>query len=139
MFQRYLYSLFLTAAILFTNVGLAVNIHYCGNAIEKIELGYASSIKCAEDTHEKACCKEKNETVKKGCCKNETIQQKTDEVVIKVVASNDFSDFIKPVLYKLQPLVITENKLPKKINVTFRRESNAPPLYKLYSQYLLYA
>lgn len=139
MFQRYLYNVLLAAALLFSNLGLAINIHYCGNEIEKIEMGYAASINCEEDTHEKACCKEKNETEKKDCCKNETIKQKTDEVVIKVFNAQQFSDFITPVVYKFQPLVISKNSLPEKINVTFRCESNAPPLYKLYNQYLLYA
>ena len=84
MLPRYFYNLMLTAALLFSNLGLAVNIHYCGNVIEKIELGYASSINCAAETHEKSCCKEKNSTSKKDCCKDQTIKQKTDEVVVKV-------------------------------------------------------
>lgn len=139
MLSRYLYHLMLTAALLFSNLGLAVNIHYCGNAIEKIELGYASSINCAAETHEKSCCKEKNETSKKDCCKDQTIKQKTDEVVVKVFQSQQFTDFVAPAVYKFQPVVLTEINLPKKIDVTFCFESNAPPLYKLYSQYLLYA
>lgn len=138
MTPRYLYNFLLAAALLFSNLGLAINIHYCGTEIEKVELGYAASINCAEDTHEKACCKEKNETDKKDCCKNETIKQKTDEV-IKVFTTQLSADFITPVVYKFQPIVISKNNLPKKINATFRCESNAPPLYKLYSQYLLYA
>lgn len=138
MFQRHLYNVLLAIALLFSNLGLAVNIHYCGTEIEKVDFGYAATINCAEDTHEKACCKEKNET-EKDCCKNETINQKTDVVVIKVFSSQQFTDFITPVVYKFQPLVISKSSLPKKINVTFRCESNAPPLYKLYSQYLLYA
>ena len=36
---------------------------------------------------------------------NETIKQKTDEVVIKVFNIQQFSDFITPVVYKFQPLI----------------------------------
>jgi len=139
MLPRYFYNLMLTAALLFSNLGLAVNIHYCGNVIEKIELGYASSMNCAEETHEKSCCKEKNETSKKDCCKDQTIKQKTDEVVVKIFQLQQFSDFVIPAVYKFQPVVLTEINLSKKIDVAFCFESNAPPLYKLYNQYLLYA
>ncbi|MBA5793352.1 hypothetical protein H1R17_02825 [Flavobacterium sp. xlx-214] len=139
MFQRYFYSVFLVVALLFANIGLAVNIHYCGNAIEKIEIGYASSIQCEEESHEKACCNEKKETTEDACCKDEIIKQKTDDVVVKVFQVQQFSSFISPTIYKLQPLVISSVKLPKKLDVAFYCESNAPPLYKLYNQYLLYA
>jgi len=139
MFQRQLYNILLALAILFSNVGLAINIHYCGDEIEKIAFGYAASIGCADETHTKACCKEKNETEKKDCCKNETIKQKTDDVVIKIFNVQQLSEFITPIVYKFQPLVISKSILPKKINAAFRCESNAPPLYKLYNQYLLYA
>ena len=83
--------------------------------------------------------KEKNEVVKDECCKDKTIKQKTDDVVVKVLQLQHFSDFISPVVYKLQPLVLTEIDLPKKIEVAFYCESNAPPLYKLYQQFLFYA
>lgn len=139
MFQRYFYSVFLVVALLFANIGLAVNIHYCGNAIEKIEIGYASSIQCEEESHEKACCNEKKESKADACCKDEIIKQKTDDVVVKVFQVQQFSSFISPAIYKLQPLVISSVKLPKKLDVAFYCESNAPPLYKLYNQYLLYA
>lgn len=139
MFQRYLYSVLLTATLLFSNLGLAVNIHYCGNIIEKIELGYASSMSCDEELEEKPCCKEKAEPVDKDCCKDETITQKTDEVAVKVFPSPQFSEFMIPAIYSLQPLVLSEVRLPKKIEAAFHCESNAPPLYKLYHQYLLYA
>lgn len=139
MFQRYFYSVFLVVALLFSNIGLAVNIHYCGNEIEKIEIGYASFIQCAEESHEKACCDEKKEAQEDACCKDEIIKQKTDDVVVKVFQVQQFSSFIAPTIYRLQPLVITNVTLPKKIDVAFYCESNAPPLYKLYSQYLLYA
>lgn len=138
MFQRYLYSCVLVATLLFSNLGLAINIHYCGNTVEKIEFGYASSINCAEETHEKSCCKEKAEVNKTDCCKDQTIKQKTDDVV-KVIQLQHFSDFVSPVIYKLQPLIITEVVLPKKVDVAFYCESNAPPLYKLYQQFLFYA
>lgn len=139
MLHRYLYSIFLTAAVLFSNIGLAVNIHYCGETIEKIDLGYASALKCTETATKKACCKEKKETNEKPCCKNETIKQKTDDVVIKVSANHHFTDFITPVVYKFQPQVITQVSLLKKLNAAYSCQTNAPPLYKLYNQYLLYA
>lgn len=139
MFQRHLYSVLLILTLLFSNIGLAVNIHYCGNSIESIELGYASDIACAETSHEKSCCKEKAEIKKKDCCKDETIKQSTDNVVVKISSSQLQTAFVAPEILRFQPLVVTEVKLPKKLNIAFYFNSNAPPLYKLYSQYLLYA
>ncbi|HLW63493.1 MAG TPA: hypothetical protein VKY33_08860 [Flavobacterium sp.] len=139
MFQRYLYSVLLTTTLLFSNLGLAVNIHYCGSVVEKIELGYVSSMSCDEELEEKPCCKEKDESVEKDCCKDETIKQKTDDVTVKVFSSQQFSEFIIPAVYDFQPLVLSEIRLPKKIEAAFHCESNAPPLYKLYQQFLLYA
>lgn len=138
MYQRYLYSVFLIATLLFSNLGLAVNIHYCSNEIEKIELGYASSVYCAGETPEQSCCGEKEQTQKKDCCKDEIIKQKTD-VVVKTFPVQLLSYYVAPAIYKFQPLVLTEIALPKKIETAFFFESNAPPLYKLYQQYLLYA
>lgn len=139
MFQRYLYNVLLTATLLFSNLGLAVNIHYCGTEIEKIELGYAASINCDDSIHEQSCCKEKDEPVKKDCCKDEIIKQQTDDVAVKIFQTQQIAAFIMPAVYKFQPIVVTETNLPKKIEVAFHCESNAPPLYKLYQQFLLYA
>ena len=139
MFPRYLYSFFLVATLLFSNLGLAVNVHYCGSEIEKVELGYVSEISCSMETHEKACCKEKSETEKEACCKDETIQSKTDEVTVKVFQLQLLADFVSPAIASFQPIVINQVQLPKKINVAFHCQSNAPPLYKLYQQFLFYA
>lgn len=139
MFQRYLYSFLLIVALLFSNLGLAINIHYCGGAVAKIELGYASFTDCSgNSTQKKESCK-KEKIAKKSCCKDQTIKQKTDDVVVKVFQAQHFSDFVAPVVYKFQPLVLSEIALPKKVEIAFHCNSNAPPLYKLYHQYLLYA
>lgn len=139
MFPRYLYSIFLIATLLFSNLGLAINIHYCGNEIEKVELGYVSEIACSMETHEKACCKEKSEVEKDTCCKDETIQSKTDEVTVKVFQLQHVADFVPPTITSFQPVIINQVKLPKSIKSAFYCESNAPPLYKLYQQFLFYA
>lgn len=143
MFERYLYSVFLIAALLFSNLGLAINIHYCGSEIEKIDLGYASTELCSLDTNEKSCCKQNGKTrvdeTKRDCCKDEIIKQKTDDVVVKVFKLHYLADFVTPVLSRFQPFVVTEVSLPKKVNVSLYCATNAPPLYKLYNQYLFYA
>ncbi|HUH26087.1 MAG TPA: hypothetical protein VLY87_05635 [Flavobacterium sp.] len=138
MFQKYLYSVLLTVTLLFSNVGLAVNIHYCGNEIEKIELGYASSMNCGDATDEESCCGDDEPKVD-GCCKDEIIKQQADEVIVKVFQTQQITAFVVPAVYKLQSVIITEISLPKSINRTFYCNRNAPPLYKLHQQFLLYA
>lgn len=138
MFLRYIYSCVLVVAVLFSNLGMALNIHYCGEKIEKVVVGYASSINCAGDSHEDSCCDEMDDS-DEDCCTNEIIKQKTNESVVKVIQLQLSTDFVAPVIYKFTPVVVTEVTLPKQLDIAFNFKSNAPPLYKLYHQYLLYA
>lgn len=139
MFQRYLYSVLLTVTLLFSNVGLAVNIHYCGNEIEKIELGYASSMNCGDDSDEESCCGIEDESETDACCKDEIIKQQADEVIVKAFHTQQLTAFVVPTIYKFQSVIISETSLPESINRAFYCNSNAPPLYKLHQQFLLYA
>lgn len=137
MFQRFFYSIFLSLTLLFSNLGLALNIHYCGTSIEKIALGFVTSMSCNDELEEEACCSETPS--ESDCCKNEIIKQGNDEVIAKVFSSYFSSDFTVPTNYEFRPLVVNEQQLLKKIDVAFYCESNAPPLYKLYHQFLFYA
>lgn len=125
------------ATLLFSNLGLALNIHYCGTSIEKITLGYASSMSCTDTIGEEACCSETPS--ESDCCKDEIIKQSNDEVIVKVFTTYFSSDFTAPINYEFRPLVVGEQQLLKKMDVAFYCESNAPPLYKLYHQFLFYA
>lgn len=131
----------LAAFLLFSNVGLAVNMHYCQGKIETVTLSYhfASSPKDHEqDSH--SCCKEKpqKEQKKKNCCSDEIVKKAGDQVIVKVL--NFHVDAFVPSGYSSFFFNVTATEfIPKNTFTAFYIDKNAPPLFKLYQQFLLYA
>lgn len=117
--------------ILVSNVGLAFNVHYCGNKIASV------SLVSQNDFAKKDCCQKAEK--KSSCCKDKKIklEKKTDHSVIKYFsfqlevpfASHDWKPF--------ECLNIANFKSNQVLK--FYCDSNAPPRYKLYSQYIFYA
>lgn len=126
-------AILVTTVILFSNLGLAFNVHYCHDEIASVSIDYSIQ----NDDNSNCCCVKKN--VQKKCCSDTTIKtdNKSDNFVVKQV---DFD---------LQQFIITqqfENNFQTQI-VSIQRqnlienysEANSPPLYKLYCQFVLYA
>jgi len=136
--------------ILASNIGLALNVHYCAGKVASVALSYKQEEPCndhhkqAPNKHhdhaeKKACCAAKAENHKK-CCKDDVVklQDKSDGKVIVKSLQLDLSAYTavtewKPskVFYKAPALVA---QAP-----SFYCESHAPPLFKLYCRYILYA
>lgn len=126
-------AILVTTVILFSNLGLAFNVHYCHDEIASVSIDYSIQ----NDDNSNCCCVKKN--VQKKCCSDTTIKtdNKSDNFVVKQV---DFD---------LQQFIITqqfENNFQTQIVSIQRqnlienyREANSPPLYKLYCQFVLYA
>jgi len=139
-FKRYIGTL-LSALILFSNIGLALNVHYCHGSVSAITLSYSQKDACAEKaaTTKGACCAAANES-HKSCCKNSIVklQDKTDTAITKSLQL-DLGVFYAVDVYN--PLTVFYDNAPVsvKCNPSFYADSNAPPLYKLYCQYVLYA
>lgn len=117
--------------ILVSNVGLAFNLHYCGGKITAV------SFVSQKTSIEKDCCGKPIQ--KSSCCKDKKvkIEKKTDHSVVK---SFSFQLEIPFTAHTWKPI----NNLPVanfKSNpvIPFSCDANAPPLYKLYSQYIFYA
>jgi len=141
-------SILLTILILASNVGLAFNVHYCGDKVSSISLAYKVEEPCNDhhkkkshkhDTRQKACCASTTDK-HESCCKNDFVklEDKSEGKVIVKSLQLDLGTFCeinewKPAqFYTLAPVVITENP-------SFYCESHAPPLFKLYCRYILYA
>lgn len=133
--------------LIFSNIGLALNVHYCGGQIDKITLGYPEShtadacVVMKEVVH--SCCAKKNAShhepvKKKSCCEDETFKQNNDKVVVKAfkVQHDVFVPYVfKPIVYIPTTTIVKQ----KQSVVAFYSQTNAPPLYKLYHQFLFYA
>jgi len=126
-------SVFLAVLLLVSNVGLAFNVHYCGEKIASVSLNSTlPSLKADE-----GCCK-KAAAKKASCCKDKKIvfQKKTDNGIVKYFSFQFDYVFLAPefhsVIFKAVP------SFKNNLSLTYYCDANAPPLFKLYSQYLLY-
>lgn len=142
-------ALLLAFFLLFSNIGLALNMHFCGE--EKIASKVVYSKTTAElcnheksqHTHteencslEKSCCGISDDH--SDCCKDEYISQDNSEVITTTVSSLNIDAF-----------VVFDNEFvfefaqysedAKQDYIEYSYNSNAPPLYKLYCSLIYYA
>lgn len=119
--------------LLVSNIGFAFNVHYCGDEI--------SSISFKTELHsndiEKNCCGEIEK--KSKCCDNKVIhfQKKLETSLFKLFSpTTDFE--LSNNRWNPITIVLTSNF---KLNFppTYFCDANAPPFFKLYSQYIFYA
>ncbi len=132
--------LFMAIFLLFSNSGLSVNYHYCKGVLEKISLSFPKALDkdcCNKESHHcQSQVEKKNEN---KCCKDETVKQNSSEQVISKTMQLT-NEFVSTDIQYIPASLVSREKLVKKDNfVAFYWETNAPPLYKLYNQYLLYA
>jgi len=120
--------------ILVSNVGFAFNVHYCGDKIASVSL---SSAKPSVEQKERGCCQEKA-VKKESCCKDKKIvlKEKAEDRIIKSFTFQFDAPFLVP---EYQSDVFTAvPSFKNNVSLSYYCDANAPPLYKLYSQYLLY-
>ncbi len=128
-------------SLLFSNIGLAYNIHSCRGNIEKISLAYTKhqeDSSCKMDSEE-SCCSIPEVKKKNDCCKDDVVtQQPTDKNLVKTFLVQ-WDHFILPSPWNpLDSLAyIPQEELP--LELLFYCDSHAPPLFKLYCQYIFYA
>jgi hypothetical protein len=126
-------SIFLAILLLVSNVGLAFNVHYCGGEIASVSLN--STLPSLKS--EKGCCETKA-SKKDSCCKDKKIvvQKKTDNGIVKSFSFQFDYAFVVP---EYNPIVFTAvPSFKNNLSLSYYCDANAPPLFKLYSQYLLY-
>lgn len=134
-------SLFLAFLLLVSNIGLAFNVHYCGDEIASVSSVYNVEEVCEmpEIQVEKACCAAEIAVSHKKCCSDKVVdlQDKGDDILVK---NFSFQIDIPFVAVSWEPLVFPAVPIAKTLQqTTYYCDANAPPLFKLYSQYILYA
>ncbi|MFL9843831.1 HYC_CC_PP family protein [Flavobacterium rhizosphaerae] len=134
-------SFILSAFILFSNIGLALNVHYCHGQVSEVTLSYKTENCIMQKTEKKVmgCCAKA--AAEKKCCKNHTvkIQDDSDKAIVKSLQLDLGSFYIANAYKPLNLFVYEEVSGNGKDAPAFYAESTAPPLYKLYCQYTLYA
>lgn len=131
----------LALLVLVSNTGLAFNIHFCKGAIASISSAYNTDEACVKivETAPKKCCASKVQDTHEDCCKNKLINldEKSDDGIVK---SFKF-EIAAPYYFKGSSLVAHFHDAPANTSVrpVMPAERHSPPLFKLYSQFLLYA
>jgi hypothetical protein len=130
-------SFILAFLILFSNIGLAINVHFCKDKLAAISSVFAkeevcemnieaTSTCCAKEISHKKCCSDKEVTIKdqseKQVVKNDKICFNTD-FVFSEIETTHFTSI---------NLVLTSQ------NTDYYCDANAPPFYKLYCQFTLF-
>lgn len=130
---------YLVFAIYFlaTKLGVALNLHYCGENIARIS--YAAHKKgcgmeekplatlfCSADIQEKSCCKDEVQL----------IQNKDQNPLVHIVQLNAPVEATTPVArFCCPPQILSSGT----VYTTYHHPPHAPPRYQLYCQYLFYA
>jgi len=134
-------SLFLAFFLLVSNVGFALDVHYCGGKIASIKPAYWKTSESINDI-EKGCCPPKfssNVEKKEGCCKDKVvhIQKKSENATIKSLSFQSGFVFL---FEEWTPIVFSNiSNIENKNISSYYCDANAPPLFKLYHQYIFYA
>ena len=125
----------LASLILLSNLGLQISLHYCQEEFVGISFLNATFEPCAKKNS--SCCEKVSSH--KDCCSNKELKiekNSTDFVLKSHYFDLDFCFFSKNNYTNLS----FKNTLKKIDSETaFYCESNAPPLYKLYCQFIFYA
>lgn len=124
--------LFLAFLLLVSNVGFAFDVHYCGGKIASVSLN--STVNAAP---QKSCCAKKEK--KSSCCKDKVVhfEKKSDDATFKVF----FFQLAFPAViqeFKLVAFLSIPNFKSAQV-IAYCSDANAPPLFKLYQQYIFYA
>jgi hypothetical protein len=125
-------GLFLAFLLLVSNFGFALDVHYCGGKIASVSLNTTSSI-----SPEKKCCGEKEK--KSSCCKDKVVnfEKKSDNATFKIFFFQlDFPVVVQE--YREIAFLAIPNFKSNQIT-TYYSDANAPPLFKLYNQYIFYS
>lgn len=126
-------SVIIAFFILVSNIGLAFNVHYCGKEIASISL----KTSFLNQNPEKKCCGITDK--KSACCKDKLVHfhKKTADSILKVSL---ITAEVIHLMNDWQPIVFCRNTSFKSSQITtYFCDTNAPPLFKLYHQYLYYA
>jgi len=125
-------GLFLAFLLLVCNIGFAFDVHYCGGEIASVSLNTSVTA-----SPEKKCCGASEK--KSSCCKDKVVhfEKKSDNATIKFF----FFQFAFPaVIQEFKPVAFLSipNFKSNQI-ISYYSDANAPPLFKLYSQYIFYS
>ncbi|MDO4782375.1 MAG: hypothetical protein Q4A09_04050 [Capnocytophaga felis] len=131
-------NILLAILILFSNSGWALSFHYCKDELYSISISYTEVSEQESDSCnlDGGCCGTKDDH--SDCCDNQTFESsKSDNNLISnTFELNLFSFVLSETSYNFDNISILKSNrnIP-----AFYIDLNAPPLYKLFCQFVFYA
>ena len=125
-------GLFLAFLLLVSNIGFAFDVHYCGGEIASVSLNTTASA-----APEKKCCGASEK--KSSCCKDKVVhfEKKSDNATLKMFF---FQLAFPAVIQEYKPFAfLAISNFKSNQVIPYYSDANAPPLFKLYSQYIFYS
>ncbi|WP_130735983.1 hypothetical protein [Flavobacterium sp. J27] len=126
-------SLLLAVIFLFSNLGLAFNMHYCHDELSSVSIDYQLEDVCVEN--QKGCCAVADNH--SSCCSNKIVE--IEKNTANTIVSNFQFAIACPIIITNIFLFQWTEVVEKKELPNFYCDSNAPPFYKLYCQLVFYA
>ena len=126
-------SLMLVLFILVSNMGLAFKVHYCGGEMASISL----KSMVFSPIEKKGCCGMMEK--KSHCCKDKIVafQKKSENIIYKAFS---FNPNMPSLIVEWQPIAfLAISNFKRNALHSYFCDANAPPFFKLYHQYILYA
>lgn len=134
-------SFLLALFLLVSNTGFAIDLHYCGGKIASVKPSFWKAFE-TQNTVEESCCPPKASSIIEengSCCKDKVVsfQKKFENVTVNSISfQSDFSFLFED----WKPIVCSEfQNFENNIITSYYCDANAPPLFKLYHQYIFYA
>jgi hypothetical protein len=134
-------SFVLALFLLVSNTGFAIDVHYCGGKIASLKpIYWKNSNSTGEE--EKGCCPPKKSNLlskKESCCKDKVVhfQKKSGKVSLNSITFQP--DFVF-LVGQWNPFIFSKVSDVENSSVaSYYCDANAPPLFKLYNQYIFYA
>ena len=134
-------SLFLAFFLLVSNVGFAVDVHYCGGEVASVKPVFWKTVE-SQNTVGKSCCPPKASSIVEengNCCKDKVVsfQKKSENTNVTSISFHPIFTFL---FEEWNPIVFAEISNFENSKITsYYCDANAPPLFKLHHQYIFYA
>jgi hypothetical protein len=134
-------SFILALFLLVCNTGFTIDVHYCGDKIAFINPILFKNSNAIIQQEITCCSRKAKDSINKkaSCCKDKLVhfQKKSGKVPLNPIS---FQSDIFFLVAEWGSIIISKVSNFESISITtFYCNANAPPLYKLYHQYIFYA
>jgi hypothetical protein len=131
----------LALLVLVSNTGLAFNVHFCEGVIATVTSAFNTDEACSMKAEPSAsgCCSSAKQTSHEDCCKNKLVnlKEKSDKGIVKTLKFELTAPFLIRVINSVPEY--KKEADTRALAPVVSAGIHSPPLFKLYSQYLLYA